>query len=114
MLHKKQPPLNKIAFNSRFEEAKSSVEVKSRSHYSAPLMSSNPQPFDWESDIEQLEQRINDLASLCNSLREENRGIRIRLQEATAERDQLREKNQFAVQSVESMLESVRVLERES
>jgi uncharacterized protein (TIGR02449 family) len=45
-------------------------------------------------------------------LREENRGLRSKVQRVTSERDQLHEKNEYAIRSVESILASVRVLEK--
>ncbi|HIJ35384.1 MAG TPA: DUF904 domain-containing protein [Gammaproteobacteria bacterium] len=74
----------------------------------------NSQSPSWEPDFDLLEQRMNDLITLCTTLREENRGLRIKLQQTRTERDLLKEKNSFAIHSVESMLESVRVLEQQS
>ncbi len=68
----------------------------------------------WRTEVQQLENRIHELIDLCNTLREENRGLRGKVQQITSERDQLREKNQYAMKSVESILASVQVLEKES
>ena len=68
----------------------------------------------WRTEVQQLENRIHELIDLCNTRREENRGLRGKVQQITSERDQLREKNQYAMKSVESILASVQVLEKES
>lgn len=68
----------------------------------------------WRTEVQQLENRIQELIALCGTLREENRALRGKIQQITGERDQLREKNQYAMKSVESILASVQVLEKES
>lgn len=68
----------------------------------------------WKSEVQQLETRVHELIQLCETLREENRGLRGKLQETRGERDQLLEKNQYAMRSVESILASVQVLEQQS
>ncbi len=68
----------------------------------------------WRKPIQQLENRIDELIELCTTLRNENRALRGRVQQLTGERDQLHEKNQYAMKSVESILASVQVLESES
>ena len=90
------------------------VEEKHRSHYSLAVMSKSLPPSDeiWRTEIQQLEHRIHELINLCGNLREENRGLRSKVQRVTSERDQLHEKNEYAIRSVESILASVRVLEK--
>lgn len=75
---------------------------------------SPPSDETWRSEVQQLEHRIHELIELCSTLREENRGLRNQAQRLTQERDQLRDKNRYAIKSVESILASVQVLERES
>ncbi len=80
-------------------------------------MSKTTQPSSdqaWRTEVQQLENRIQELIALCSTLRDENRGLRGKIQQISSERDQLKEKNQYALKSVESILASVQVLEKES
>ncbi len=68
----------------------------------------------WEPEIQKLEHRIGELAGLCNTLREENRELRGKVQQVAEERDQLNKKNRVAIESVQSLLSSVKQLEGQS
>ncbi|MBC8519024.1 MAG: TIGR02449 family protein [Gammaproteobacteria bacterium] len=68
----------------------------------------------WQPEIKNLEHRIGELISLCNTLREENGDLRGKIQDVITERDELVEKNQLTVKSVESILSSVKILEKQS
>ncbi len=68
----------------------------------------------WKPEIKKLEKRINELAKLCSTLHGENRELRGKVQDLIAERDLLKEKNQHAVKSIQSVLSSVRILEKQS
>lgn len=68
----------------------------------------------WEPEIQKLEHRIGELAGLCNTLREENRELRGKVQRVSDERDRLDKKNQVAIESVQSLLSSVKQLEGQS
>lgn len=68
----------------------------------------------WRTEVQQLEHRIDELIHLCSTLRDENRNLRGKVQQLTQERDQLHEKNQYAMRSVESILSSVQQLEQQS
>ncbi len=68
----------------------------------------------WQPEIKNLEHRIGELIGFCNTLREENRELRGKIQEIITERDELIEKNQMTIKSVESVLSSVRILEKQS
>lgn len=68
----------------------------------------------WQPEIKNLEHRIGELIQLCNTLREENRELRGKIQDVITERDELVEKNQLTVKSVESILASVKILEKQS
>jgi cell division protein ZapB len=95
----------------------SGIEDYPRSLYSSSVMSnglSHSTEEAWRTEVQQLENRIHELISLCNTLREENRGLRGKVQQIGSERDLLREKTQYAAKSVESILATVQVLEKES
>ncbi len=78
--------------------------------------SSTSSPSDnlWRNEVQQLEHRISELINLCDTLRDENRVLRGKIQQVSDERDQLLEKNQYAMKSVESILTSVQILEQQS
>ncbi len=64
--------------------------------------------------INKLEQRIDELIGLCDTLRSENRELRGKVQDVIGERDQFRKKNKLAIKKVQSVLSSVRILEKQS
>lgn len=64
-----------------------------------------------ENELWRLERRVDDLIGLCERLREENRSLEGRLQELTAERDKLLEKNDIAQDRVEAIMARLRAIE---
>jgi cell division protein ZapB len=64
-------------------------------------------------DLEQLADRIEELISICEILREENRNLRIRLANAEANQQRLLENGEQTRRRIETMISRLKVLEAE-
>jgi len=66
-------------------------------------------PYHWPmlAELEQLEQRINQLTLLAQGLREENQTLRQQLQEAQSESRSLRSRLDAARQRIEALIEKL-------
>lgn len=71
-------------------------------------------PSDTNEEIDHLEAQLNDLASLCNRLRLENRSLREQQVSLVEERARLIEKNELARTKVEQMIVRLKSLEATS
>lgn len=65
-----------------------------------------------ESPFKALEQKIDDLISLCAELNQENLALKANTDAWQAERDALVEKNQAAASKVESILSRLKTAEQ--
>ena len=68
----------------------------------------------WKPEAKKLDQRIDELIALCATMRDENRELRGKVQDVTTERDQLKKRNKMTVKKLQSVLSSVRILEKQS
>jgi len=66
-----------------------------------------------ESDLAQLERRLEELLGVCKRLREENASLRSQHSTLMAERSNLLEKTERARTRVEAMIAHLKALERE-
>lgn len=64
-----------------------------------------------ESNIVNLEQKIDTLIGECRRLQEENRSLRTHHESLVAERTQLQEKNRLARSRLETIVEKLRALD---
>jgi cell division protein ZapB len=64
-------------------------------------------------DLERLADRIEELISICEILREENRSLRIRLASAEADQQRMVENGEQTRRRIETMISRLRVLEAE-
>ena len=64
-------------------------------------------------DIETLEQKINELIDLCQLLARENRALRTQQNNWSTERARLIEKNELAKTKVEAMISRLKALEHD-
>ncbi|MCB1802842.1 MAG: TIGR02449 family protein [Gammaproteobacteria bacterium] len=67
-----------------------------------------------EQDLRALEVRVEELIRACVHLKDENKTLRAREHELTAERDRLASKNDEAKHRVEDMIERLKRLEDEA
>lgn len=67
-----------------------------------------------EQDLRALEVRVEELIRACTHLKDENKTLRARENELTAERDRLASKNEQAKGRVEDMIERLKKLEDEA
>ena len=74
-------------------------------------MSSDDQNARTEQDLQQLEERLDELIHAIQRLREENRLLRSREEELVAERAGLIEKTELARNRVESMITRLKSME---
>jgi cell division protein ZapB len=77
-------------------------------------MSANEKQGIQEQDLRALEVRVEELIRACTHLKDENKTLRAREQELTAERDRLAEKNDQAKHRVEDMITRLKRLEDEA
>jgi cell division protein ZapB len=64
-------------------------------------------------DLESLEQKINELIDLCQLLARENRALRTQQSNWSTERARLIEKNELAKTKVEAMISRLKALEHD-
>jgi cell division protein ZapB len=64
-------------------------------------------------DLESLEQKINELIDLCQLLARENRALRTQQNNWSTERARLIEKNELAKTKVEAMISRLKALEHD-
>jgi len=64
-------------------------------------------------DLESLEQKINELIDLCQLLARENRALRTQQNNWSTERSRLIEKNELAKTKVEAMISRLKALEHD-
>ena len=67
-----------------------------------------------EQDLRALEVRVEELIRACTHLKDENKTLRARENELTAERDRLSSKNEQAKGRVEDMITRLKKLEDEA
>jgi cell division protein ZapB len=67
-----------------------------------------------EQDLRALEVRVEELIRACTHLKDENKTLRAREQELSAERDRLTSKNDQAKHRVEDMIARLKRLEDEA
>lgn len=77
-------------------------------------MSQNDKQSLQEQDLRALEVRVEELIRACVHLKDENKTLRAREHELTAERDRLANKNDEAKHRVEDMIERLKRLEDEA
>lgn len=77
-------------------------------------MSANEKQGIQEQDLRALEVRVEELIRACTHLKDENKTLRAREQELTAERDRLAERNHQASHRVEDMIARLKRLEDEA
>lgn len=61
--------------------------------------------------IEKIEEKVNELISLCDSLKKENKLLRKKQNDLSKEKRLLRIKNENAREKIESMVERLRTME---
>lgn len=67
-----------------------------------------------QQQLQQLEQRIEELVSISSRLRRENRALQVREQKLMEERADLLKKNDTAKSRVEAVISRLKSLEQES
>lgn len=67
---------------------------------------------DIEQELRVLEHRIDELITLCNRLKEENRILHIKEQSLRTERVRLVERNEIATRRVESILSRLKSMDQ--
>ncbi|CAH9016226.1 TIGR02449 family protein [Candidatus Nitrosacidococcus sp. I8] len=65
-----------------------------------------------DATIEQLEQQVNELITLCNQLKGKNQILHDRVMELSLERTKLIKQTEFARNKVESMIARLRSMEQ--
>jgi cell division protein ZapB len=88
------------------------VDRQSARHYSGGMTSKRINALE-SVDLEQLADRIEELINICESLREENRSLRIRLASAEANQQRLVENGEHTRHRIETMISRLKVLEAE-
>jgi cell division protein ZapB len=77
-------------------------------------MSTNEKTGLQEKDLRDLEVRVEELIRACACLKDENKTLRAREHELTAERDRLASKNEQAISRVEDMVQRLKRLKDEA
>lgn len=67
-----------------------------------------------KTQLQALEQKVDELIELCDQLDQENRSLKSQAHAWREERDQLVAKNMVAREKVEAMIQRLRALEQES
>ncbi|MFT5888236.1 MAG: cell division protein ZapB [Zhongshania sp.] len=67
-----------------------------------------------ERQLQQVERKVDELVQLCEQLDKENRALKADARHWRTEREQLIEKTDIARAKIESMIQRLRALEKES
>jgi cell division protein ZapB len=87
------------------------VDPESRRFYSSAMNKKTPE-HQFEVELRALEQRLDDLVGVVDTLKEENKSLKQRQDSLTAERSQLLQKNEQVRARVESMINRLKAMEQ--
>lgn len=77
-------------------------------------MSNEASRYTFETELERLEKRLDELVVICGQLKEENRSLRQRQEALMAERASLLQKNEQVRARVEAMIGRLKAMEQGS